>query len=70
MMRNRTSLDIDVNVKLRVDTDTAYQALNIIDIWLDENPRRQIEVKQIEDGTWINNLITAPEDDGLQESQQ
>lgn len=50
---------ITVNVKLHVDTDTAMQALNIINIWLSEDPRRQIEIEQFDDGTWRNSLIDA-----------
>lgn len=57
------TLDIDVNVKMHVDTDTAYNALNIIDIWLAENPGRKIETKQFEDGTWCNNLIPSKDEE-------
>lgn len=59
---NKKAISIDVDVKFHVETDTAYQALNIIDIWLAENPGRKIEIEQFEDGTWCNNLISAPEE--------
>ena len=59
---NKKAISVDVDVKFHVETDTALQALNIIDIWLAENPDRKIEIEQFEDGTWCNNLIPAPDE--------
>ena len=66
---NKRPLTVDIDVKLHVDIDVAYQALNIIDIWLDENPLRKIEVEQLEDGTWCNNLIPGSDEWGVLEEE-
>lgn len=63
---NKRELTIDVDVKFHVETDTAFHALTIIDIWLAENPKRKIETVQFSDGTWCNNLIPAPDEIGTE----
>lgn len=50
-------LEIDVDIKFHVEDGIAYSALNIIDMWLSENPKRQIETEQFDDGSWVLNLI-------------
>ena len=54
---NRKTLTIDANVNFHVDTETAYDALTIIKIWLNEDSDRQLESEQLDDGTWILHLF-------------
>lgn len=53
----KREITVDVKVKMHVDEDTAQNALNIIEIWLEENADRRIEAEQLTDGSWIMNLI-------------
>ncbi len=53
----KNEITVDVKVKMHVDEDTAQNALNIIEIWLEENADRRIEAEQLTDGSWIMNLI-------------
>ena len=62
----KRKISVDVDVKFHIETDTAFQALNIIDIWLAENPKRKIETMQFSDGTWCNTLIPAPDETGTE----
>ena len=66
---NKGVVTIDVDVKMHVDIDTALKALNIIDIWLDENPERQIEAAQCSDGKWIMNLIPEAKESSYSEEE-
>lgn len=63
---NKSAITVDVDVKMHIDTDTAYKALTIIDIWLGENPGRRLEARQSTDGTWITNLFSADDECGIQ----
>ena len=55
----KTPITVEVDVKLHVDTDTAYGAAKIIEIWLNENPEREIEAEQGFDGKWKLTLWVA-----------
>lgn len=50
-------LTAEVKVKITVDEDTAYKAIHILKIWLESDPRRNIEHTKFNDGSHALYLI-------------
>lgn len=53
----KNELLIDVDVKMHVDTKVARQAMDIVDIWLNEDGRRSLRGMCLNDGSYHTELV-------------